>query len=258
MFFWAPHALLRGAEITLTAPQNCQVTQRTSTVNGTVHIAGVLSETLPIDTVFEARLLNETNDAEWQTLNAKIVGQSIEAKFEGLAGGWYRLEVRGSLDQKMIAQTAVEHVGIGELFVVAGQSTSANHGEEKLVPTSGRVLAFDGKGWRLTFDPQPGASGGGGNFIPVFGDALAEKFDVPIGIVACGIGATSVREWLQKGSTFPNPPTIENRVTKLPSGESERPDAHAYGRAISRVLGESYPRLGLRNKMGRSVVCSAG
>ena len=45
-----------------------------------------------------------------------------------------------------------------------------------------------------------------------------KKFDVPVGIVACGIGATSVREWLPKGATFPNPPTLTGRVEQLPSG----------------------------------------
>jgi len=45
---------------------------------------------------------------------------------------------------------------------------------------------------------------------------------VPVGIIACGIGATSVREWLPKGATFPNPPTLEGRVRQLPSGKGLR------------------------------------
>jgi hypothetical protein len=43
---------------------------------------------------------------------------------------------------------------------------------------------------------------------------LVDRFDVPVGFVACGIGASSVREWLPKGETFLNPPTIEARVVK--------------------------------------------
>jgi len=104
------------------------------------------------------------------------------------------------------------------VFVVAGQSNSANYGEEKQTTQTGRVAAFDGTNWQLANDPQPGAGGKGGSFMPPLGDALARKFDVPIGFVACGIGATSVREWLPKGATFPNPPTITNRVEQLPSG----------------------------------------
>ena len=54
--------------------------------------------------------------------------------------------------------------------------------------------------------------------MPPFGDAMANQMNVPIGVLACGIGATSVREWLPEGDTFPNPPTIEDRVIRLPNG----------------------------------------
>ncbi len=117
-----------------------------------------------------------------------------------------------------IALGSVAHVGIGEVFVIAGQSNSANHGEEKQTTKTRRVASFDGKEWRIADDPQPGASGRGGSFIPPFADRVVEKENVPVGIIACGIGATSVREWLSKGTTFPNPPTIESRVEKLADG----------------------------------------
>jgi len=114
-----------------------------------------------------------------------------------------------------VAEASVERVGVGEVFVVAGQSNSANHGAEKQATKTKRVSTFDGVHWQLATDPQPGASGGGGSFLPPFGDGMSDKFGVPVGFVACGVGATSVREWLPKGSTFPNPPTIESRVRKV-------------------------------------------
>ena len=149
-------------------------------------------------------------------------------KFSGTlkmaAGGWYTLKVRfrkSADDPTILGETAVEHVGVGEVFVVAGQSNSANHGEEKQHTTTGLVAAFDGSRWQLANDPQPGASGRSGSFMPPLGDAIAAKFEVPVGFVACGIGATSVREWLPKGSKFPNPPTLTSRVRKLASGQWE-------------------------------------
>jgi hypothetical protein len=83
---------------------------------------------------------------------------------------------------------------------------------------TGRVSAFDGHGWQLANDPQPGAAGTKGSFMPALGDALVERFHVPVGFVACGVGGTSVREWLPSGTTFPNPPTVESRVVRLPDG----------------------------------------
>lgn len=140
---------------------------------------------------------------------------------EAPSGGWYRLEVRALNGRQVLADAAVQHVGVGEVFVVAGQSNSANHGAEKQSPSTGLVTTFDGQGWRLSADPQPRASGNSGSFLPPFGDALAERFKVPVGFAACGMGATSVREWLPKGAAFPNPPTLVDRVTQLPGGQWE-------------------------------------
>ncbi|MCY2952685.1 MAG: hypothetical protein NTU53_12045 [Planctomycetota bacterium] len=154
--------------------------------------------------------------------------QIKDGKFSGslrlATGGWYSLKVRfrkSTDDQTVLSEASVEYVGVGEVFVIAGQSNSSNHGQEKQETTTGLVAAFDGKHWQLANDPQPGGSGGAGSFMPPFGDAMAGTFKVPVGIVACGIGATSVREWLPKGMKFSNPPTLQGRVRKLPSGEWE-------------------------------------
>jgi hypothetical protein len=80
------------------------------------------------------------------------------------------------------------------------------------------VATFDGNDWRLADDPQPGASGDAGSFMPPFGDAIADRFHVPVGIVACGVGATSVREWLPRGAAFPQPPTLLGNVQALGDG----------------------------------------
>lgn len=217
--FLAFAAALQATELTLTAPLDYQVVQRSSPGKGLLRIVGELSEEVPAaDAGIEVRLVGDAKQTAWQHINS-VKGRKVIGVFEAPAGGWWKLEVRVSHRGKQIARGSVPHVGVGEVFVVAGQSNSANHGEEKQTPQTGRVAAFDGKGWRLALDPQPGASGGGGSFIPPLGDALVKKFDVPIGFVACGIGATSVREWLPKGATFPNPPTITNRVERLPDGK---------------------------------------
>jgi hypothetical protein len=96
------------------------------------------------------------------------------------------------------------------------------------------VTTFDGTRWRPALDPQPGASGGGGSFLPPFGDALSKRLGVPVGLAACGIGATSVREWLPKGSRFPNPPTLTHRVRRLDSGEWES-DGAAFEGLVARM-----------------------
>lgn len=213
-------ATISAADLTLTAPLDYQVVQRSSPGKGLVRIAGELSEDITgADVSIEARLVGEKQETSWQRAGGSVSGRKLSGTVEVPAGGWWKMEVRVSRGGKQAALGSVAHVGIGEVFVIAGQSNSANFGEEKQSTKTGRVVAFDGAKWQLANDPQPGAGGKGGSFIPPFADAVVAKENVPVGIIACGIGATSVREWLPKGTTFPNPPTIEGRVQKLGNGE---------------------------------------
>src|SRR5262249_30593814 len=127
------------------------------------------------------------------------VSVGFQASISLPAGGWYRLEFRGTHDEKIVAETSLPHLGVGEVFVVAGQSNAGNYGSEVQQPKTGLVASFDGKLWRPANDPQPGAGGKGGSFMPAFGDEMAKRFDVPIGVVPIAVGSTSVREWLPKG-----------------------------------------------------------
>ncbi|MCX6367321.1 MAG: prolyl oligopeptidase family serine peptidase [Armatimonadetes bacterium] len=218
----------------LTAPIEYQVTQRTSRTKGKLAVTGTLVAPMEKGTVLEARL----SDRPWQRLKPKFDGTAFTATLEAPAGGWFSLEVRVRQKASVLAEASVAHVGVGEVFVVAGQSNSANHGEEKQSTKTGNVVTFDGTRWQFANDPQPGASGGGGSFLPPFGDAIATRFGVPVGFIACGIGASSVREWLPQGSTFPNPPTIESRIQKRADGLWEcKGEAFAMFTARMKLLG---------------------
>ena len=219
------------AGLQLTAPLEHQVIQRSGKSRGTVAITG---RGVAASAVIEARVVGERQTGEWQKLTATFEGDAFRATLEAPAGGWFRLEVRASDQGKVIAEAAVDRVGIGEVFVVSGQSNSANHGEEKLETATGRVATFDGNKWQLCKDPQPGASGGGGSFLPPLGDALATRLGVPVGFIACGIGATSVREWLPEGAAFPNPPTLEGRVQRRADGTWES-KGEAYDMLVGRM-----------------------
>ncbi len=224
-----------ATELTLRLPLDYQVVQRTSPAKGLLRIVGEAAEDLPAgDSTIEARLSNADGATPWLRVGGAMSGRRLTGTVEAPAGGWRRLEVRVVQGGKESARGAVPHVGIGEVFVVAGQSNSANYGEERQTPSSGRAAAFDGTTWRPAYDPQPGAGGRGGSFLPPLADAIVAREDVPVGIVACGIGATSVREWLPAGAVFPNPPTLEGRVRKLASGLWAS-DGAAYSLLVARM-----------------------
>ena len=157
----------------------------------------------------------------WENANGEWKDERFVARIRVRAGGWHTLEVRDSRTPDHRSQ--VVQFGVGEVFVVAGQSNSGNYGEIKQSTKTGLVSAFDfdNNKWQLAIDPQPGAGGRGGSIMPLLGDALSKKLNLPIGIIAYGQGGTSVREWLPQGSRFPNPPTVENKVRKIKDGEWE-------------------------------------
>lgn len=208
-----------GVGLMIDSPLSHQVIQRNSRNEAEVRLHGVLGSEVATADSIECRVSIGHRVQDWRPVQAKLGDSEFEAFVTLPQGAGYVLLVRALRKGAVVANASIKHVHVGEVFVVAGQSNSANHGEEKQVTKSGRVTSFDGKTWRIANDPQLGASGEGGSFLPPLGDALAEKFDVPVGFVSCGVGATSVREWLPKGTQFRSPPTLEGNVEKLASGE---------------------------------------
>jgi hypothetical protein len=200
-------------DLKLVSPLDYQVFQRQTATSGTIIVETVLDTkargALTNFDELEARLMaGSTNtEAKWQPLPFDCRVRHFRAELPAPAGGWYRLEVRLLSHGTNIAQAAVEHVGVGEVFVVAGQSNAANHGEGKQHAQNPLVVAFGKEHWQPAADPEPGASGTGGSFMPAFGDATAAKFKVPVGIVPIAVGSTSVREWLPRGDVMAAPPT---------------------------------------------------
>jgi Carbohydrate esterase, sialic acid-specific acetylesterase len=145
----------------------------------------------------------------------------FHASFATIPGGFYQVEVRALKSGASAAETTVQHVGLGEVFVVSGQSNSTNYGEVRQVSETRMVTAFDGHSWRIADDPQPGVQDHShkGSFIPAFGDALYRKYRVPIGIADVGHGSTSVRQWLPAGTPIFVMPTMTKFVTRNAQGQ---------------------------------------
>ncbi|MGL4461571.1 MAG: sialate O-acetylesterase [Planctomycetia bacterium] len=120
------------------------------------------------------------------------------------AGGWYRLEVRFQEGATTVGTAAVEPFGVGELFIIAGQSYATNCNDERLTPADPdrRAVAYDAaaKSWRPAVDPQPAPDGSdGGSIWPPFADLLVPALGVPIGFVNVAWGGASSEQWLSGG-----------------------------------------------------------
>jgi hypothetical protein len=187
------------------SPQPHEVFQRSSATSGVIHVSG----TAPAGPV-EVRV----DEGDWQPVAVQDANGRFSSELTVSAKGWHRVEVR--MPDGVVRR--IEPVGAGEVFIVAGQSNAGNYGSERQQSESGMVSSFDGKTWQPCRDPQPGAGGGGGSFMPALGDALAAAYGVPIGFAACASGGTSVRQWLPEGAEMTKQPTTGANVRQVRPG----------------------------------------
>jgi hypothetical protein len=150
-------------------------------------------------------------------------------------GGWYGLAITVDGIAGPVEVGGVKHFGVGEVFVVAGQSNSTNSGEERLGALDARAVAFDGQAWTRAADPMPGVQDGstGGSPWPACGKALVEAWGVPVALASVGYGGTSMAQW-QK-----NAAPLEGQRKNLYAGLLERAQALGRFRAILWHQGES-------------------
>lgn len=190
--------------LVVTSPRDYQVVQRQTKQDGTVLVSGHSREPLSLVEVRVSGKKLADGLQTWQAVESLPGGRQFRSELTLPAGGWYQLEVRAKSEEGEALETTVEHFGIGEVFVGAGQSNSTNSGQFKTTQSSGMVSSFSGTHWQLADDPQPGVAdrSQGGSYYPAFGDKLYEMLGVPIGVAATGYGGTSVNQWQPDGDLF--------------------------------------------------------
>jgi serine/threonine protein kinase len=197
-------------------PIDYQVFQRQSRTKGLVVVRG--EATAGCDRV-EVRILGKSLLGDlpdsWQKLTvatkpaAPPMGPMAnvpryDAAVPVNAGGWYVVELRAMKGEQVVGTGRVEHVGVGEVFIVAGQGNASNKGEGQLRAQSGLVASFSGDRWQPAADPMPGVLDGstGGSVWPAFGDALVQKLGVPIGIASVAKADSTLEQWKPDGDAF--------------------------------------------------------
>gem|GEM_PF-127767 len=162
-------------------------------------------------TRFEYRLRNIGDESalpKWTDADKSITENLDAATIAVSAGGWYRVEVRLLDQDRIIAEGESGQFGVGELFIVAGQSYATNCNDVKLTVTDPqkRVVAYDmsRSTWQVANDPQPVFDGSdGGSIWPAVGDSLASILQVPVGFANVAVGGTSSTQWSPDGSLHP-------------------------------------------------------
>ncbi|WP_025762740.1 T9SS type A sorting domain-containing protein [Dyadobacter tibetensis] len=195
-------------QISINYPMDRLVVQRNSNNRATIRVSGSFKQ--HIDKV-EARLvaLQGGSNIDWHVLQNSPQGGFFEGSIEAF-GGWYKLEVRGKNGASDVGMATVEHVGIGEVFIVSGQSNAQGYDQY------GSPEVTDDRVNTVNFD-NINDSGASGLPYPQFshldthskisprglsawawgalGDKLAQRLNVPILFFNTGYEGTQVRTW---------------------------------------------------------------
>jgi len=231
------------------SPTEYQVVQRDVANQGSIAVA------VHIDgqsAAVEARLVlmpgpYKGTTTDWTALTATAETGGYTGEVTAAAGGWYELQVRVQAGGDDPAAATVPHIGIGEVFITAGQSQTANRNNCH-TPEDDRVVTFDGQGWRPAYDPQPGNNGDGGTPWPHLGDMLARSLQMPIGFACRAVGGTPSSFWLPGAEGYQGIKTVAQqlgvngaRAVLWHQGESDviqGTSAEAYADNLTRTINQ--------------------
>lgn len=130
------------------------------------------------------------------------------ADFLPVEGGWYNFTLTSD---ENIHLGEVAPVGVGEVFVIAGQSHATNSNNKQFAVTEpeGRVTVYDPAvyGWRIAHDPQPcydrsDYNARFGSIWPCTFDRLNRQIRLPVGMTNAAFGATALFQWQSGGENF--------------------------------------------------------
>ncbi|MGJ8672699.1 sialate O-acetylesterase [Rubritalea sp.] len=195
--------------IELSSLINRQIVQRDWTDQASLPLSGSL---LGDGTEIQARVVainGNGTDTDWVTIDASPAETDYSGTLD-VEAGWYQLELRLLDGSNVLDEVGVDHIGVGDIYIVCGQSNSANFGEGRPSAADDRVSYFGlpSGSWQHAEDAPENPSafpGRNGSPWPALGDLLAASEDVPIGFVSLGDGSSSVESWMpDSDDNYPN------------------------------------------------------
>jgi len=211
-------------------PQNWQILQQDRHGRGAVQLRGrwltpnkFRRAQVIVRVVEELTMQPVTRALEWMPATTMRDGTWRVLLRDIPAGGLYRVETALRLDNGPVEWAwrgdLRHHIGVGDVWVIAGQSNAAGYGKSPCVdPPELGVHMFHACGeWRLATHPladstgtkypanREGANGSQSPFL-AFGRRLRSTLGYPIGLIPAALGGSPLVRWVraENGDLFEN------------------------------------------------------
>jgi|GEM_PF-1207287 len=206
---------LAGAQVTLQSPASRTVYQRNSANQAHLQLAGSCpNQANRIEARVLARTAGQGTNTDWTVVDAAPANGAFRGSLTARAG-WYTLEVRALAGSTVLGTASVDRVGVGEVFIVCGHSVA--HGDANTIEGTGddrvNTVSFtdDPQRWKYektasTADlpsefvqygtgKMPSPFGYNNYFWSKFGEALAQRLNMPVLIFNAAFGGSNLEHW---------------------------------------------------------------
>ena len=217
----------QAQQFELSYPVTRLVVQRGANGNGRLYLSGRINFAADrIEGQLTAAAPGQGVSSAWQTIQTNPQNGIFYGQVTG-AGGWYVLTVRAIRNNIIVGETSVRPVGIGEVFITAGQSNSRGlgNGDNDLGTATDRVSTIDSINHYYPPDNQPLVSSGEPMSFPVYkamtatrrvfpmgesswgwgelGDYVVSRYNVPVVFYNAGWDSSTIENWINTANGIP-------------------------------------------------------
>ena len=201
------------AQISISHPLNNAVYQRNSSSQANLTISGTYNQ--PVATSIQARLINPDNGLpiggfDWTILVSNPALGFFQGQLSNVPAGWYKLEVRCVKSGTVLESAVVNRVGIGDVFMVAGQSNAQGYIFNQYIgATNSKVVTHNNGRYcnpeempfpvmsQLLGTTRPSMNGRDAWCYGRLGDDIVNTTGFPVAIFNAGASGASVFNWKQ-------------------------------------------------------------
>lgn len=236
-----PAALARAQVLRVFSPQAYQLIQRGADDSGVIVVTGRSRDLGP-------RVQARWGEGQWVTAVVRTDG-SFTVNLRGCPTGQATLQVRAVSHDDVVV--SVPFVGVGDIFVIAGQSNASGRGSQPTTashPFLQATMFGNDDHWKPLTDPVDSPVGqvdrvsidpdAAGSVWPLVATDLMAADDVPVAFVPCAKGTTSILKWQDDPAAVPRDTLYGSMIRRV----------HAVGGRVRAVVfwqGEADARAGM-------------